>query len=693
MQAHPLLRQWFAVGPGRQLTLATGKVELGQGIGTALVQIACDALGVEPEQVVMVAGDTARTPDEGYTAGSLSIQQGGAALRWACEHAAALFAARAAARWKVPAREVQVRAGVFRHPRIDALLDYWSLAHEVDLAHSMLEPAPVTLRPDMRHAGRSLPRLDLPARLAGAGFIHDLVLPGMLHARVLRGTHPSQRLLDVPLADLRALAGVTHVVHSGNFLALLGPREGPLVRAAAKAETLLRRTASPLQVVPDVAQFLTSAPVASERVHRAGEPAAGVHQHEAIYSRPYLAHASIGPACGLADPRGGHLRVWSHSQGVFPLRAQIARALGRAVSTVEVTHAPGAGCYGHNGADDAAFDAALIATLTGLPVRVQWMRHDEFSASPFGSAGAVRLAGEVDAQGRISRWDMAIWSHTHMARPGWGDGVQLLGAWEMDPPQPVPPALDLPLPVGGGHRNAIALYDLPHQQVDYHFVAGSPVRVSALRSLGSYGNLYAIECFMDELAGVAGSDPLAFRLRHLGAHRARAVLEQVAAMAKWTDRGDEGTGDGLGLAVGRYKNQAAWCAVAARISVDAQVRVREVWVAVDAGAVVNPDGLANQIEGGVMQSLSWTLHESVQWDETGITSIDWEHYPIASFADAPAIHVQIIARPDEPSLGVGEAAAGPTAAAIANAVAHALGIRARHLPLTAPRLADAIHSS
>jgi nicotinate dehydrogenase subunit B len=693
VRAHPRLRQWLRLGAGRQLTVFTGKVELGQGISTALVQIACDALGVTPEQMVLVAGHTDRAPDEGYTAGSLSVQYGGGALRWACDHAHALFRTHAAQRLNVPVEALRVEAGTFRQPGLPDAVDYWELAPLVDLDVAIDAPPPAPRQPAEPYVGRSLPRFDLLSKLTGAGYVHDLSLPGMHHVRVLRSRSP-ERLPSVwPLAQLEALEGVSHVVHSGRFVALVGPREGALVRALAKARKLLgfddlahAETAAGPEVMPLLQQLSST----TERVHDAGAPALAAREYSASYSRPYLAHASIGPSCAVADPSGGRLRVWSHTQGVYPLRAQIAAALGLDLGAVEVIHAPGAGCYGHNGADDAAFDAAFVALRTGLPVRVQWMREDEMSASPFGSAGAVQLTAGLDAAGRIAHWSMDLWSHTHMSRPGWGEGINLRGAWDLEPPCPRPAPRDLPLPMGGGDRNAVALYDLPHQRVDYHFVAESPVRVSALRSLGSYANLYAIECFMDELAELAGCDALEFRLRHLGDARARAVLQAAAQMAGWVERRESGTGSGLGLGFGRYKNQAAYCAVAARVQVEERVRVEKVWVAVDAGAAINPDGLVNQIEGGVLQSISWTLKESVSWDAGGITSCDWARYPILGFGEVPDIVVQVVPQPQEPSLGVGETAAGPAAAAVANAVAHALGLRARHLPLTPERLAQRI---
>ena len=691
IQAHPLLNQWVRVGPGQQLTVFTGKVELGQGIATALVQIACDALGLAPAQVALVAGDTQLSPDEGYTAGSLSVQYGGAAVRWACAHAFALFRAEAARRWNVAPAQVHADAGCFRDAGGGLQTSYWALSDGVSLDVGILAPPPAHRRTETPYAGRSLPRLDFAAKLTGAAYLQDLVIPGMQHARMLRGRHPAQRLKSLPLAQLRALDGVAQVVRCGDFLALVGPHEGALVRALPKARKLLEFTDAPLpHASEDTVSLLQHMPSHAQRVHEEGSPAASRPTHTATYSRPYLAHASIGPSCAVADPRGDVLRVWSHTQGVFPLRGQIARALGRDAGTVEVIHAPGAGCYGHNGADDVAFDAAFIATRTGLPVRVQWMREDEMSVAPFGSASAVRLQAGLDDTGRIERWEMAVWSHTHMNRPGWGEGVNLLGAWALEPPQHPSVPRDMPLPMGGGHRNAIAIYDLPHQQVDHHFIAESPVRVSALRSLGSYANLFAIECFMDELAALRDEDPVAFRLRHLSDPRAREVLQAVADMAGWSQRTEAGSGSGLGIALGRYKNHAAYCAVVTQVSVEEKIRVEKAWVAVDAGAAINPDGLVNQIEGGLIQSLSWTLKESVTWDATGITSCDWDHYPILGFDEIPELAVHVIDRPHEPSLGVGEAAAGPAAASVANAVAHALGLRARDLPLTAERLAALI---
>lgn len=694
--ASPRLAQWFRIGPSpdRRIIVYSGKVELGQGISSALCQIACEELGLEAEQLTLVAGHTGYSPDEKYTAGSQSIEVGGAAIRCASAAAHALFAQAAARVLGVAEDSLGVARGVFSSPLTTRVTDYWTLEGEVDLSQAITGNAPLRQRADYRCVGRSLPRADLPAKLSGAAYVHDFALPGMLHARILRGGHRACRLEKFDTDALEALDGVSAVVCSGQFLAIVGPDEEALVRALTQAQKMVAWTLpEALGKQGEVAEMLPAMPCESSQAHLKGEPATPLVAHRARYSRPYLAHAAIGPSCAVAAPDDGHLTIWSHTQGPHPLRDQIAAALGRDKAEVDVIHMAGSGCYGHNGADDAAFDAAFIAQTIGVPVRVQWMREDELSAAPFGSASLVEIEGGVDENGRICAWHTQIWSHTHIKRPGWGGDINLLGAWAVEPPVAEPEDKDVPLPTGGGLRNSIALYDLPHQEVTYHFIGHSPVRVSALRSLGAYANIFAIECFLDELATKIGADPVAFRLRHLADPRGRAVIEEVARLSDWQAKIPPGSGTGMGIGFGRYKNRSAYCAVVAKVRVEEKVHVEKVWAAVDAGCVVNPDGLMNQIEGGIIQSLSWTLKEAVTWSESGITSRTWDDYPILTFDEVPEVHVRLLDQIAEPSLGSGEAAAGPTAAAVGNAVAHALGIRARHLPLTAERLTRLIDES
>jgi CO/xanthine dehydrogenase Mo-binding subunit len=376
---------------------------------------------------------------------------------------------------------------------------------------------------------------------------------------------------------------------------------------------------------------------------------------------------------------------------VFPLRRDLAKALKLEFDAVRCVHAEGSGCYGHNGADDVALDAALLArAVAGRPVRVQWMRDDEFAWEPYGSAMLARAKAALDPKGRIVDWVYEVWSNTHTTRPAApGEDNNLLASWYLAEPSKAGPPTNIPQPAGGGDRNAVPLYDFPSQRVVNHLITGMPLRVSALRTLGAYVNVFAVESFIDELAAAAGQDPVAFRLAHLGDPRARAVIELAAKKAGWgaDEKGDGTSGRGIGFA--RYKNLATYVAVVAQVEIDrktGQIRVPRAFAAVDAGQIVNPDGLANQIEGGIIQSTSWTLHEAVRFDRTGITSRDWSGYPILTMPEAPEVEVALIDRPDEKPLGAGEAAQGPMAAAIANALAHATRRRLRDLPFGPERV-------
>jgi CO/xanthine dehydrogenase Mo-binding subunit len=354
---------------------------------------------------------------------------------------------------------------------------------------------------------------------------------------------------------------------------------------------------------------------------------------------------------------------------------------------VIVHHADGAGCYGHNGADDVALDAALLAkAVSPRPVKVQWMREDEFGWEPFGPAMIMKLRASVDANGNVVDWNHDVWSNPHSNRSGRGPGSTLIAAPHMANPVPVSPPVDMPLPSGASHRNAIPLYEFPSQRVARHLIMDTPLRISSLRALGGFANTFAIESMMDELAVAAGVDPVEFRLRHLKDPRARAVIERTAALANWKtgEKGDGTRGRGIGFC--KYKNLGSYCAVIVEVVLAESLRVVRAWTAVDVGRVVNPDGVINQIEGGVVQATSWTLKEAVRFDTSFVTSRSWEEYPILTFAESPRVTVELIDRPDDASKGAGEGAQGPTGGAIVNALYNAIGVRVRELPLTRERI-------
>ena len=407
----------------------------------------------------------------------------------------------------------------------------------------------------------------------------------------------------------------------------------------------------------------------------------------ASYSRPYIAHASIGPSCGIAVVTDESIDVWTHSQGIFSLRSEIAMLLGRAKESVVVRHAQGAGCYGHNGADDAAIDAVLLArAVPGRPVRVLWSREDELGWSPFGAAMAVSLSASLDTTGRIADWRHEVWSNGHSSRPGLGPRPVSLAASQLGAPFEKSIATNPPAAAGGGgERNAVPGYSFAGgASVVSHRLLEMPLRTSSLRSLGAHCNVFAIESFMDEIAEAAGIDPLDLRLAHLEDPRARDVLEAAAKMSGWRERASRAheEGAGMGIAWARYKNTGAWCAVVAEIEAAESIRVKKLWIAADIGCVINADGAINQLEGGAIQTVSWTLKEAVRFDRTRVTSDTWETYPILRFSEVPAVEVQLMHRPGEKSVGAGEATHGPISAAIANAVSGALGVRLRDMPFT-----------
>lgn len=693
---NPRLDRWVSFPSPGKVSINTGKVEIGQGVLTAMAQIAADELDVLFERITMTSGDTDVTPNEGMTAGSQSMQFGGVSLRLACADVRTRFLHQAARTLGCDVGELSVRDGKVLRRGAATGQDYWSLASSVSLGGDATSDVPRKPASDYEVIGRSIARFDLPAKVFGeAIFIHDIVLDGMVHARVVRQPSRGANLAAVDeQAIRRAAKGPIEFVRYGNFLAIVGDSEAAVEAAGAAAANHVTWT-DVVQISPhqQEAAWLLQRP-AIDRVTGAPEATitGGTTRHEATYTRAHLAHASLAPSCALAIYRDGHLTVWTHSQGVYPLRAALAQTLKLDPSAISVRHVQGAGCYGHNGADDAAGDAAVIATrLPGRPIRVRWRREEEFGFEPVSPAMVVKVGALLDANGRPLDWTAEIWSGAHSARPGSG---HLLAAEALPDPLPPYPPKDVPDAAGGGAtRNAEPLYDIAAKRIIHHLVPETPVRTSALRGLGAAPNVFAIESFIDELAERVGVDPVQFRLAQITDPRARGVIERVAAMAAWQADIPAGTGRGRGIGFARYKNRAAYAAVVVDLDVDESIRLREMWCAADAGLVINPDGAINQLEGGMVQSASWVLKEQVRIEAGAVSSLDWDSYPILKFSEVPEIHVELVDTGTDVPLGVGEATAGPTAAAIGNAVSHALGTRIRDLPLTRERIAATLLAS
>jgi CO/xanthine dehydrogenase Mo-binding subunit len=687
------------VDPADTITVRTGKVELGQGLRSAIARIAAEELDVALDRIRVETADTATSPDDGMTVGSMSMPDAGTTMRRAAAQARALLVEYAALALDADPDALVVEDGTLRDPASGRSTTYWAVYGGRRFEEALGAAAPKDPA-DHRIVGRPGPRIDLEGLVTGTTrFVQDLAPPGVLHARILRPPSPGAVLDWLPEVE-----GVT-VVRDGSFVGLLAEREEDAVAARDRLrETARWREQASLPPQDGLAEWLLAQPaqefpvvdgVALEEPVPPPRPVDGAARTvEATYSRPYLLHGSIGPSAALARLDGDELTVHTHSQVIPVLRIALAQALGVEPETIRLVHVPGPGCYGHNGADDAALDAALLACAApGRPVLVKWTRDDEHQWEPYGAPAVVRTRASLDAGGRVVHFGLEATGCTHVARPfPAGERSALLAAWHRAEPMARPRGRPFLAYHGAIHRNADPIYAFPNRRIVKRLVPASPLRTSSLRSLGAYVNVLAIESTMDELAEAAGADPIAFRVAHLEDPRGRAVLEAAAERAGWPGPEREfGRGRGVGFA--RYKNLYAYAAVVVEVTVDdatAQVRVERAVIAGDAGEVVDPEGLANQLEGGVVQSASWTLHEQVRFDDTRVLSTDWESYPILRFSETPVVETVLIDRPGEPFLGAGEATQGPAAAAIANAVYDAIGVRLRDVPFTPERVRAAV---
>ncbi len=681
---HPRIADWIELREDGQVVARPGKVEIGQGVRTAFVQIIASQLGIPPGRVHLLAPVTGRAPDQGQTAGSFSMEHGGTALGMAARALRREVTERAAGRLGLAAEAL--RLGDTGVEGNDHHLSYADLLTDGPIDGDISEhDAP---RWDAERLGEPEPRDDLRPKLTGApAYVQDLTLEGMLHARVVLPPTLDAEPERLELDGIGELPGVVEVARHGNFVVIVAEREEQAIRAANRLRGEARWALPTTLDERDTERLLRSLP-AQESVLRRDEATGDAltqaeTRHTATYSKPYQAHGPMAPSAAVAVEQDGGLRIWTHSQGIYPLQRELAALLDRDVTTLELEHLDGPGCYGLTCSDDAAAFAAYAAmAVPGRPVRFQFPVDDEFAWDPHGPGMVADLEAGLSDDGAIAAWRHRGITDAHSTRAN-GDGDRLLPAW-------VGPArLERPWGALGepGLRNARPLYDLPLADIANDEVRG-PLRTGPLRSLGSFFNTFAIESFVDELAELAGQDPVAFRLAHLTDERARHVLEVAAEHVGWEPHVGP-SGRGLGVAIGRYKDSKGYAAEVAEVAVDPEAGTFEVvrLVAVcDAGAVINTDGLRNQIEGGLLQGLSRTLYEELHLADEGTRERDWTTYGRLRFAEVPDLDVVLLDRPDHPPLGAGEVSTPPVPAAIANALDDAIGIRMRALPLTAASL-------
>ena len=699
VSAHPSVDEWISIATDGRITMHSGKVDIGQKISTAVAMIAAEELGVPFDRIDVAQPATGAVPNEGLTAGSTSMETTGDAVRSAAATARAYLLGLAAERLSLLTDDLDVTDGLIHSRKTDRAVTYAELMGgrrfniDVDAEAALRSPQ------DYRIVGRHRSSALTPGLVTGqAKFIHDLSMPDMLHARVVRPPHYHAGIVKLDDTFVERLeSDGFRVVRDGQFLAVAAADEYQAVRAAERLERAV--TWDPGDGLPTAELYeqlktnpRVSLPVRDGTAYE--EPVPPLHEPpreasrtlRATYEKPYLMHAAMGPSAAMAVFSDGGLTVWTHSQGIYPLRDAIAGAMNLDPQAITVVHALGPGCYGHNAADDAALDAAVVARASpDTPVLLKWSRAQEHAFEPYGSAMAMELRASLDADGRIIDWCHETCSDTHITRPFSGPdragSRNLLSARYLEKslrPAPATPFLGHHM---GIHRNLDPYYTFPVRRLVKNLVYDLPLRVSALRSLGAFANVFAIESFMDELAQAALADPINFRLRHLEDERARAVIEAVGTRMGFDA---SSAAIGRGFAFARYKNAKAYAALGVELCVNeaAEVQLKRMVIAADAGQVVDPNGLSAQLEGAALQAASWTLYEEVRFDRDGVTSRDWETYPILRFDNVPEIETVLLDRPHEPFLGAGEAASGLTGAAIANAIYDCTGVRVRRMPFT-----------
>lgn len=700
--AKDLVESFVALRPDGGVTIHVGKVDLGTGTRTALAQLAADELDVPFERITMVMGDTGTTPDQWITGANLTIAQGGTELRRACATARAALLQRAADRLGVPAAELATREGAVLVTADPAKkLGYAELVAGQPLALKVDEKVVLKKHADFKVIGQSIRRVDIPAKVTGEfTYVHDFRLPGMLHARVLRPDDLGAPLQSFDDGAARKVAGFVRTVRRGDFLAVVAKNEWAAIKAM-RAMKVRWGAGTGLPEQATVFDHWRSRPVAKQDVtQKVGEAeaalAAAPQRIRARYDFAVQTHASAGPSCAVAKLEGGELTVWTASQATHSLVDELAPIVGMPREKIRCVYLEGSGCYGRNGHEDAAADAALIATLTGAPVRVQWMRDDETARAPKSPPRSMDFEAGLDEQGNVTAWSGDFWialNHIAAFKPL---DFPLLAATETGLPKPGNW-------VGFLFQNSGIGYALPNVKVNTRHVEQAFFRSAHLRSPGRIENSFANESFIDEVAFAAKADPAQFRRRHLKDPRGIAVLDKVLERAGWQPRAGinpaSGTGEvvrGRGVSYLRYNNATTYVAAVAEVAVNrrtGEIRVERVCVAHDCGQLVNPDGTTNQVEGGVIQTVSRTLLEQVTWDRSKVLSRDWASYPILRHDQVPRVLVDLIDRPGEPSWGAGEPTACAIPAAIGNAVFDATGARLRAVPFTPQQVLAALGRS
>ncbi|MGP9437956.1 molybdopterin cofactor-binding domain-containing protein [Ewingella sp. AOP8-B2-18] len=704
------VNSFIAMSADGKVTAFNGHVDLGTGVRTSLAQIVADEIGVRFEDVTMILGDTNRTPNQGPTIASSTLQVSAVPLRQAAAQVREMLTALAAKAIKLPAEQLRAEQGfVFVEAHPAKRLSYAQLAEGQDLNLPLDTSVQLKSVKESQYVGKPVARVDIPAKVTGQlTYVHDMRLPGMLHGRVVRPPYAGadssaplgDSLISVDKASIAHLPGIVEVVVIKDFIGIVAEREEQAIAAMRQLKVEWKKWAGLPDLSLDKLHDTLAATPKTDRMLRndAGtdEALSSLHIHaDADYVWPYHLHASIGPSCAVADVTAEKAEVWSGTQNPHDLRKDLAKLLDRAPEQVHINRMEASGCYGRNCADDVSADALLLSQAVGKPVRVQLMRDQESGWEPKGTGQLIRVRGGLDKQLQVA-------------------------AYELKTSYPSNNAVTLPLVLTGkvpntadvqqmGDRTAIPQYEYPHMRV-LSQDAAPIVRASWMRGVSALPNVFAHESWIDEMAYLAGQDPIAYRLQYLKDDRAIKLIAALKKQCNWQDGpahrqpapANQEVVTGRGFAYARYFHSkfpgfgAAWAAWVCDLSVNrktGQIKIDKIFVAHDCGRMINPAGVKHQVHGNIIQSTSRVLKEFATFDGAGTTSLEWGGYPILRFDELPQVDIQLLDYPDEPPMGAGESASVPSAAAVGNALFDALGVRMREVPFTPERVLKALESA
>jgi nicotinate dehydrogenase subunit B len=689
---------YISIDSKGHVTVYSGKVDIGTGLRTAFTQIAAEELNVPLNLVTIVQGDTLLTPDQGPSSGSNSIQIGGMQLRQAAAAAMGALLAEAASRLAVRQEVLTAADGAISSPNGEAI-SYGQLVGCKTFSITLEPNRPVTTKPSNKYAlvGKPIRRIDIPDKVTGRyTYMHDFRVGGMLHGKVVRPPGVGAKLQSVDESSVSHIAGIVKVVRQNDFLAIVAKTEW----AAILGAQAIRATWSKWEGLPEQSQlfdFVRKSEIARDdvtsNVGASGQvlSRADVKRVAATYDFAMHTHGSIGPSCAIASFEGGKLTTWSASQATHDMRKQLAAMFRMSLDDIRCIFVEGSGCYGRNGHEDAAAEAALLSKLMGKPVRVQWSRADEHGWDPKGPPTLADLRAEIDRSGRVVAWEGEFFMPEQ--RPAAKPIVPLLAAFMAGLPH------QDEVGTGGIAGNSNIPYGFESIRTVCHRLRSTPLRPSWIRSPGRMQNTFANECFIDELSVLTQTDPVQFRLEYLDDKRGAEVITRAAALAKWDTRTSpkprksDTVLTGRGFAYCKYELVRTYVAAVAEVEVtpsSGTISVTKVSIAHDCGQIINPDGLKNQIDGSTIQTISRTLKEEVTFDRSAVTSLNWASYRILTFPEIPEIAYDLIDRPSEPPWGGGEPSAAVIPSAISNAVYDAAGIRLRSIPFTPEKVKAAL---